>query len=989
MRSVSCVRERALFLTTASVAALAFVATPAAAQGQDETESVSVDSTADEAGEDEIIITGTRILRPEFSAPNPIQAFTAEAIEKSGKINLTDFLVDTPALIGSTTSVDAAGSNAGFQEAGLNLLDLRNLGTQRTLVLVNGRRHVAGYPGVASVDVNTIPVDLVERVDVLTGGASAIYGADGVSGVVNFIMKNDFEGITARTQAGISERGDAENFLGSITAGTNFAGGRGNVAVAYEFSHQERFSQRKRLNWGRTGPSYRFVRNPADFPDDPNVPDYVPLNNLAWADSSLDGAVDVDFDGIPDYTGSGTVYDRGTLLRGDAFTIGGSSTPQEIYFGDYLPSTRRHLVNGLASFEVSPALKLFGEAKYVSTKSMTQAQPTFDFMTYLQPDNAFLLERFGDLAPDGALVSRDNFDFGIRADTARRETIRTVIGATGDIASNLRYEVSYVYGRATAKTLSQNDRYADRYFAALDSVIDPTTGQPTCRINLFPNGVIDPENYGGPPLTFTPGECVPLNVLGENVASRAALDFVTVDSLTRSRITQQVVSGSISGDTGTFLTLPGGAIGFALGAEYRKETSRSIPSQELQQGLLADSATIEPETGKYDVKEVFAEVNVPLLANVPFAETLSVGGAIRFSDYSTVGSTTTWKVDGVWAPVRDISFRGTYSEAVRAPNISELFAGSAGGYEFIDDPCDDEYIGEGTQYRAANCQALLGGFGIDLANFDPTNDPASPSNASIQGITGGNPDLLEETAKTWTAGVVLRPRFIRGLQIAVDWYNIKLTNAIATPEAQDVVDLCVDQPTLENVFCEAITRDSTSGYVSSFVVGPQNVASFETAGLDVTLDYRFRPAPGWGDFNLHVVAGYLDKLQYIPTPGADLDDDRREPNAPRWVVSSDLTWTKGPVTLNYGINWFDKTRRFTTERVAANPDVAESKYLFYKQRWEHEVQASVDVDERFTFYGGVNNLFDSKPDVGALGFPVSAVGRFFYVGARAKLDRLF
>lgn len=210
-----------------------------------------------------------------------------------------------------------AGSNlnGGAQNVGVNFLNLRNLGTSRTLVLVDGRRHVAGYPGIAAVDINTIPTDLIQSVDVLTGGASAIYGADGVSGVVNFILKRDFEGLRLRAQNGISQRGDAGSRFVGVTAGKNFADGRGNITATYEFQETDRFSQLKRLNYGKTGPSYTFARNPADGApgsagDDPNVPDRVLLTGLRWADSSMGGAIDFGQDYVPDFTGEGGVYDR-------------------------------------------------------------------------------------------------------------------------------------------------------------------------------------------------------------------------------------------------------------------------------------------------------------------------------------------------------------------------------------------------------------------------------------------------------------------------------------------------------------------------------------------------------------------------------------------------------------------------------------------------------------------------------------------------------
>lgn len=962
------------------------------------------DAPADEASEDTtIVVTGSRIRRPEFNFPNPIQSFHAEEIENSGETNITDFLTDTPALSGSVNSEFNAGSNAFFESAGLNLLNLRNLGFNRTLTLVDGRRHVAGLPGVASVDVNSIPTDLIQQIDVLTGGTSAIYGADGVSGVVNFVMKHDFEGISARGQIGISEYGDAGNRFGSVTAGANFAGGRGNVAVAYEYSESDRLSNFARSFTGDPLGSYGIVRNPADFPDNPNVPDNIPTNDLRYADSSRNGAVIVDIPSFtPEFQGNGLPYDLGRPLPGSGgFVQGGSSTPAAGYQGDYLPQFTKHNVNFLGHFEVSPALTIFAEAKYVHTVAYTQSQPTFDFFTFLNAENPFITGAIRNAIipgsgapfglPDGILVSRDNFDLGVRADESRRETIRTVVGLKGELTPHLRYELSYVYGQSKADTTSIDDRLADRYFAALDAVPDPARpGQVTCRINLPGQTVIDPFNYGDVPVTFRPGECVPLNILGERVASQAAIDFVTVDSLTRSKITQDVFAGFLTGDLGGLFELPGGPIGFAVGAEYRKETSSSIPSMEIQQGLLNDSGQIQPTVGDFDVKEAYAELNVPFLAEVPFAHILSVGGAARISDYSTSGKSTTWKVDGLWAPVRDLTFRGTWSQAVRAPNISELFAGRFAGFAFISDPCDPINVNNGSQFRAANCTATLQALGLtpaQIAAFNPENDPQAT--ASLPSVTGGNPNLGEETARTWTVGAVLRPRFIPGLTVAVDWYDIKLRDAINTATSQEVTELCVDQPTLANVFCANVERDPATGFVAEVFAGPQNVANFDTAGLDVTIDWRFKPAANLGTFNLHVVGGYLNKLNFISSQGADIDDDVNEQFSPRYQATGDLTWTYDKISVNYGLAWFGKTKRYTTEQLRGNPDISDPRYFLYKARWEHDIQLRFAPEEGMSFYLGVNNFTDQKPDIAALSYPVSAIGRYFYAGARIKLGPLF
>lgn len=986
----------------------ALLAQPAFAQDQNDTPDESLQPTQvdnqladNDADDNAIIVTGSRIQRTEFSEPNPIVSIDAEKIEHLGTGNITEVLANNPALLGSVRSIDSAGSNLlDSQSVGANNLDLRNLGANRTLVLVDGRRHVAGYPGTAAVDINTIPADLIERVDVLTGGVSAVYGADAVSGVVNFIMKHDFEGLTATGRRTISQRGDAGEWYASVTGGMNFADGRGNIALAYEFDQTDRFSQKQRLHYGLTGPTYALVRNPNDgtpgsASDDPNVPDHVLLTGLLWADSARGGAFDVDGDLVPDFNGAGQPYNLGMYVPGEPYTIGGDSTPIESYYGDYTPYSRRHIANLMAHFDVSPALEFYVEGKYVNTNAWTESQPTYDLYTVLQPDNAYAAQVLGpDAAPDGILFSRDNLDFGQRRYSLKRELWRGVAGFKGELSDHLSYDASFVFGQTTQRGTNYGDRIADRYYAAIDAV-DDGNGNITCRINLpgetdiFGDSLGNPIVYNGPPETFQKGECVPLNLFGDGTPSKEALNFVLANHSNYARIRQYVGTVSLTGDTGAFFNLPGGAVGFAVGAEYRKESSYFNPSELSKMSELIDDSPSQVSEGSFDVKEVFGELNLPILDKVPYAYLLSVGGAVRYSDYSSIGSATTWSVNAEYAPVRDVTFRGTYSKSVRAPNISELYAPQVGAFAFIDDPCGPERLAEGTQYRAANCTAALTALGFtpeQQADFNPADAGNSPANSSLLGIQGGNPDLTAETATTWTAGAVIRPSWAPGLTLSLDWYDINLENAIQYSTAQDIVDLCYDQPTLENEYCGLISRDATSGFIDNYTVIPQNVASLKTAGLDMNLLYGFDISDKLGNLQLRLNANYLDKLEFVPALNADPKNemDSAAYPAPKWSATFDLTWNKGPFTLNYGINWFDKTRRVTREEEAANPDYAEPKYIWYSELWEHNVYASFDVNDRIQVFGGVRNLLDRKPDDGSAGYPISAVGRTFFFGAKVK-----
>lgn len=982
---------------TSSVAVLAFALSSTAVVAQTTQDAdektgspVVVNDQASEGG-NEIIVTGSRIARAEISSPNPIVSFSAATLQQSGHANLTDFLVQSPALLGSLTSADQSGSSSSAAgSTGTNLLNLRNLGTDRTLVLIDGRRHVAGLPGSAAVDVNTFPKDLIERVDIQTGGASAIYGADGVSGVVNFVLKRNFEGLTARFQTGISNDGDAGNQYYSITGGKNFADGRGNVALSYEYTKDNRLNSMDRAETGVSSKFYRFAKVPGSIYARELV------NDLRYADSSRNGAIDlgrINGDGnfVPNYytsfDGNGKAWDDGVMMGSGGLTQGGSSTPVAGYAGDLRPDNRIHNINLLSSFEVSPALRIFAQGKYTNTKSYTVAQPSFDFATMLAPDNAYLVDRFGaGVAPNGAFLSRDNFDLGVRGESTKRETFRGVLGADGRISDNATYEVSYVYGQTRSRFFNQNYRLADRYYAALDAVADGN-GNIVCRSTIDGGSIIDPNNYGAAASTFTAGagsSCRPLNLLGEGVASKEALDFINVDLTHRYKVSQQVLSGSISGDFGQFFELPGGPIGFAVGAEYRKETSEYTPDAYLQAGEILSYAQVQPEQGSFNVKEVFAELRAPLLKDMRFAKLLEFDAALRLSDYSTVGRTTTWALSGIYAPINDIRFRATYSQAVRAPNIGELFSPVNGTWSFINDPCDPSLLKEGTQYRAANCQAQLAAAGLSPAQisaFSPTTH--SEATATLPGRSGGNRDLMEETAKTWTVGVVLQPSFIPRLTITADWFNIRLANAIRTATAQEIVDLCVDQPTLDNVYCQSITRDPTKGFINGYLVGPQNVAAYETAGLDVSVRYTI-PTAKIGTFAISLAGNYLDKLTYVPTPGADVEISKLNAYMPEYSGQLDVTWANNGLTVNYGLSYFSKTRRFSADSIKADPNYSDPKYFFYRAKLEHDVQVAYDVNEKFRLYGGVNNIGNDKGDLGSTAYPFTSLGRYFYAGAQVR-----
>lgn len=1024
------IRSR-LLATSIIAGAAAFMALPAAAQQIPA-------APADAAASEEVVVTGTRIRLRDYTASAPVTSVSSEAIEYSGVTNVTDFLQDIPSLLSSTDLQDNA--NAGAQaSAGINLLNLRALGTQRTLVLVDGRRHVAGQSGSAEVDTNSIPVALIERVEVLTGGASATYGADAVSGVVNFILKKDFEGLDLRAQTGWTREGAASQFVSGLY-GFNFADGRGNFTVGAESSRTNPLNRDQR-EMTRIGQRLSLVNNPAERAvagDDPAIPDRVFLNNIRYIDSALEGAVyTTNFEGPTrsgvSFLGDGSPFVDGTFLGG--FTMrGGSGTLLDVFQTQLIPGLDRDSISSTVRYEVSDRLRFFAEGKYSRSKTQFVSQPTFDYALYVPIDNPFIPasiladatqpgnlgtpegiavwneDIFGQ-APDfvgpGVFLGRDNLDLGELVRDIKRETYRTVVGVEGDLTDSLSYELSYVWGQTKEDNRTRGDRINERFFAAIDAVRAPN-GQIVCRSTLDPSavplgnmpgfgsGTQNPDTFG---TTFTPGAasgCVPINIFGQNV-SEAGRNWVNNISRDRAIITQHVVNGFVSGDTSPYFSLPAGPIDFVFGAEYRKEMSKATPDRLAQLGAeIGEDITWLGQSrltkGEFDVKEAFTEVSIPVLRDLPFVRSLTLDGAYRISDYSTSGETESWKVGGIWRVNGSVMFRAAQAQAVRAPNISELFTPQVQTFALLADPCDRDNVGLGRApaTRLANCTAALSPLGLSPSTYDDS------SSSSVEGVVGGNPDLDPEEAETFTAGIVLTPTFVPGLSFALDYYDIEITNAINTFSAQSTVNNCFDIPQ-PNDFCVGLNRTASpnpnfNGRINSFRQFSLNVASYTTSGYDFQIRYDLRPdrfgiERDIGRFSFVLVGNKLDDLTFTETSLATPDSDVGEPGSPEWQATFDATWFYKNLTVNYGFSWFDETIRFA-DTYATDPDYVADEYKYYSPREVHDLQLRYKINDKFAVYGGVNNFTDQMPDLGALQTPVSVRGRFFYVGATAKLGGL-
>ena len=1091
--------------TAASVLALAAAAFPQAALAQatltqepalpvQPTEQLDEAQTGTaQAGETtpggDIVVTGSRIARdPNATAPSPVVTVSAADLRSTGQIDVAETLREIPALISSASIADSIERGGGG--VGQATLNLRGLGSNRTLVLINGRRHVAGVAGTQTVDIATIPSTLIESVDVLTGGASAIYGADAVTGVVNFRLRRNYEGSEISAQVGISEEGDGRTFSLQGVTGRNFADDRGNVVIAGSYNRGEEllagsrdFTRNNRqANVGGTyaNPARRFqvgdisaatpnfqrrftvaanrfpfgfaiptaAQFATFFPGVTPTPAEQALIDRAgnaptlaiaafptFAISSAAGLIqradfgdfrlDINRNGINDcdesfignrfggcyvsVPGGGVRLFQDGIISTGTNQFGGDGVPEGSDTASLIPQNERYDVNLIGSFEFSPAFEVFAEAKYVNSKSFVKSAPnTFYDSLLIRADNPFIpaVLRPSAVAGGGLRISRDFFDIPGITD-ADRDTYRAVVGARGELTPNLRYEVYGNYGRSdnSTDTLSV---LPDRLFAAIDVVAGPN-GQPTCASNINPARrhpgseffpVITPGFF-----TFTPGPnsgCVPINLFnGVNSVTPEAVDFITERTTTKARLEQIVASASFNGDTEAFFRLPGGPVQFAFGVEYREEKSRSefdplvlglLPQNSpagaagtfvgdidpRKQRLTFDTTTrIFNTGGSFDVKEVFGELSVPILADRPFFHELTVGGAARYSDYSTVGGAFTWSVNGVFAPFRDIRFRGTYAQAVRAPNITELFSPQQGAVFRPTDPCDQNVINglvranaPNTATRIRNCRAA----GIPEGFTDPLT-------ARFSGTTGGNPDLREETAKTITAGVVLQPRFIPGLTLSGDYYDIKIEDAIAAVSAQNIVNACFDLEEFPNNFCSLFTRGSNLGF--NFLRQTQlNFGRFETSGVDASIAYTF--SLGDNRFSLRATGNWTDKVNrfFDPTRPEFVDPQLLETGFPEWSAVGSAGWSSGPYSLTYRVQYIGEQALAGVEIERFETEYGPS--VIVDEVFVHDISFSIDATDRFTFYGGVNNLTNEEPYINRSAYPVNPVGRFFFVGARAR-----
>jgi outer membrane receptor protein involved in Fe transport len=924
--------------TTTSPLAASAAATPAVA-----------DASPEDTIASEIIVTGTRVVRDGFQAPTPTSVIGAQELAAKAPANIADFVNELPSLSGSTSPKANIGSlSTGL--VGINALNLRNLGANRTLILLDGQR-VAASTLTGLVDINTLPQALIKRVDIVTGGASADYGSDAVAGVVNFVLDKDFTGIKGTVQGGVTTYGDDRNFNVSLSAGTKFAGGRGHVMISGEIAHNDGIESIGDRTWFDY--SQLFI-NPA-YTATNGQPQLLNLPGAGFATATPGGIITSGpLKGT--YFGPGgtpTQFNYGSIVSGNVMVGGDYKYANFATSGDLDPKLNRQSIFGHASYDLSDRISLYGQASYVRATSRVASldQSNFGNIT-IQPDNAFIPASIAPRVTGAFSLGTFNQDLGPVIATTRRSSQRYVLGAQGTFGASGKEWHWDIYGQKSINNVYTDGVFSitSRYNAAIDAVRNPATGAIVCRSTLT-----NPTNG-----------CVPYNVFGTGVNSDAVRNYVLGTSWGRSRLTQDVYAGTLRGEP--FSTWAG-PVSLVTGIEHRREAVSGSNDP-------LTTATTKPyfagnffaSFGSYHVTEGFVEAVVPLAKDLPFAHSLDFDGAVRATDYSTSGYVTTWKAGLTWSPISDITFRATRSRDIRAPNLADQFQSGQTSTTNIIDP-----------FRAN-------------------------ASTTVFQVTSGSLALKPEKADSLTLGVVLKPSFLPGFAASVDYYNIKIADAIQTVTAATLVNQCF----LGNTqFCSQITRNA-AGVITSVAVLPVNVARQRARGIDFEASYR-RPLFG-GDVRLRALATrYLENTTndgitpVTDAVGTNGTNGTARNTLPKWRYVASAGYDYDPVSFTLTARGFSAGVYNTSyiECASACPASTAANMTVNNNRLPgaiyFDTNVTVKVKSGLEVFLAVDNITNKDPAQMAFGpsigsAPISinpllydVLGRMFRFGARFKM----
>ena len=907
---------RTLLTTTVMIAAT----DPATAQTAVQTDAAVATAPTQPPHEEgaEIVITGSRIMRPDLQQASPVSIITSQEVAATGQVNIENVLNTLPQLV---PSLSGASNNPG---GGVSLADLRGLGAARTLVLVNGRRYVA-YDASQLVDLNTIPTGLVDRIDIVTGGRSAVYGSDAIAGVVNFVLKQDFEGVRANANYRITGEGDGGTFNTNLLLGGNFADGRGNATLYVDYTDRKGILQSARG-----------------------------YSNQALVDDGDGGLIAGGSGSIP-----GTRFAIGGVNR--KFETDGSyssySSLTDAY--NYAPYNylqvpqKRVLLSAQAHYDVSDALNVYAEGQFINNRVSNQLAPTpFTGAVALDVDSSFLsassrsLLASSDTDGDGYVTStiyRRLSEVGNRISTTDNTAYRAVVGANGDIGGGFKYDTYFSYSRTNSLETQTGNVSRSRVLQALRTTYD-SAGNLVC--------------------SDTSNGCVPLNIFGAGNISSEAASFISIPAQNSSYIEEQVANATIS--NANLFDLGAGGVGVAFGVEYRSEYGSYNPDFALSSGDVVGFNAGEGLSGGYNVKEAFVEVEVPLLADRPFFHRLDLNGAYRYSYYSTAAkSVSTYSGGIVWAPIRDISLRGQYSRAVRAPTVANLYSGNTQDFPTVTDPCT-----LATAVTNATLSASCVATGVPAASLGTDYNGGS---TQIQTVNGGNPQLREETADTWTAGIVLQPSFLPRLTITADFYSIKVADYISSPGTTSIVRACYGDAEngytpYDASYCSLLPRDANRYTITDAQNVLANTGGLKTRGIDFEARYSVPLAFGAFGTDQSTLSFRLSGtrlLNFDINPLASIPNltvncagkfglNCGDPYA-KLRLAGRATWNTGPVSVSLAYRYLspvrddDDTTSYAVERI--------KPYHYF------DLSTSFEVAKSFTWAVGVNNLFNRQPPI--------------------------
>ncbi len=972
---------RTALLTSAAAAAALTVPTFAAAQTSD----VAVD---------EIVVTGSRIRRDTFSTPQPLSVVSAEAIRQSGNVSVADLLLEQPNINPATNQQNSSGT---LFLAGQTRADIRGIGPTRTLVLMDGRRLPFSDASSPGVDLNTIPSLMVERIETIAGGASAVYGSEAISGVVNFIMKKEHEGLEIDIQGGISQEGDGEESRLGFNWGGKFLDDRLNVLIGGEYASQDVIMQKDR---DELYPGIRrdTRQNPQTIigASRSNTSPYATFQLLG---GGVGAARSVTLD----------VRDPTRVVR----LSGACSTPTVqpdcqddalFYSGVYntlQAKSNRSILRTYVDYALTDNIKAFGDISYVKGSGYGIFQPAFSsaagggtMPVVLRGDNAFLAADnptaaalraewtdAGKTFTQGSTAQVAKFwqEFGGRDVKTEREQIKVLGGFEGEFETfgrQFNWDVYGQYSELTGRTISYGVPNVARVQQATDAVL--VNGQIVCR-----------------DVAARAAGCVPWNLI--NGASREAVLWANGVATTDQKIEQSIAGANIGFN---LFDLPAGPIGVAAGLEAREEKSSFVQDPLSASGALFFNS-VGTRQGKFDVVEGYAEAVIPVLKDVFLADDLSIELAGRRSNYSTIGLGNQWRAVLNWSPVQDIRFRATESTAIRAPNIVELYSPQSRNFTTAAvDPCDASVFAGATAAQQAarrvTCAAAIPGW--NPATFESNFGTGRPS---LPLLNGGNPELKEERAHTWQYGVVVQPRWVPGLQVSVDFFKYNIRGQVGTIPLNTLLQaLCYDSstPYASNPYCAQIIRDPTGtggsgrvGGVTEVILTNQNVASVKVEGYDYSVAYGFETEDllkrDYGRIDLRVDATWMYQFQLQGLPNQSYTQLANTINnaTPEWKGNLSARWAKDNVSLTWST--------FYIGSMISNNAFQPNQITEYKtgDYFRHDLRGTYRLNDQVTFRAGVINLFDDYPPsipdnsiftgTGTGSSQYDNRGRYFFVGA--------